>query len=217
MKFDIYENDEYGNALVGSMTTGADGVAISEPLRKGRYIVREHGATKGYVFEEIALDATVKPDETTDLAATNQPVRVKIRIYKRDKDEYAGDNPNSKNRKTLPRQASIDPPKSRGDGELTGAVFQVLAGAAIKDRQGNVLFKKGDTVVDGLTTAGEDASAVTGELWPGLYEIVELTPPKGYHPSEKHIFVDTVSAAGQSEEAVVEYEGLKTNTIRPGA
>lgn len=217
VKFDIYENDEYGNALVGSMTTGADGVAISEPLRKGRYIVREHGATKGYVFEEIALDATVKPDETTDLAATNQPVRVKIRIYKRDKDEYAGDNPNSKNRKTLPRQASIDPPKSRGDGELTGAVFQVLAGAAIKDRQGNVLFKKGDTVVDGLTTAGEDASAVTGELWPGLYEIVELTPPKGYHPSEKHIFVDTVSAAGQSEEAVVEYEGLKTNTIRLGA
>ena len=217
VKFDIYENDEYGNALVGSMTTGADGVAISEPLRKGRYIVREHGATKGYVFEEIALDATVKPDETTDLAATNQPVRVKIKIYKRDKDEYAGDNPNSKNRKTLPRQASIDPPKSRGDGELTGAVFQVLAGAAIKDRQGNVLFKKGDTVVDLLTTAGEDASAATGELWPGLYEIVELTPPKGYHPSEKHIFVDTVSAAGQSEEAVVEYEGLKTNTIRLGA
>ena len=51
----------------------------------------------------------------------------------------------------------------------------------------------------------------------GLYEIVELIPPKGYHPSEKHIFVDTVSAAGQSEEAVVEYEGLKTNTIRLGA
>ena len=71
--------------------------------------------------------------------------------------------------------------------------------------------------MDLLTTAGEDASAATGELWPGLYEIVELTPPKGYHPSEKHIFVDTVSAAGQSEEAVVEYEGLKTNTIRLGA
>ena len=87
VKFDIYENDEYGNALVGRMTTGVDGVAISEPLRKGRYIVREHGATKGYVFEEIALDATVKPDETTDLAATNQPVRVKIRIYKRDRED----------------------------------------------------------------------------------------------------------------------------------
>lgn len=216
VKFDIYENDEYGNALVGSMTTGADGVAISEPLRKGRYIVREHGATKGYVFEEIALDATVKPDETTDLAATNQPVRVKIRIYKRDKDEYAGDNPNSKNRKTLPRQASIDPPKSRGDGELTGAVFQVLAGAAIKDRQGNVLFKKGDTVMDVLTTAGDDASAATGELWPGLYEIVEVFPPVGYQPSDAHFFVDARSAASQSETAVVTYEGLKLNIIKQG-
>lgn len=50
VKFDIYENDEYGNALVGSMTTGADGVAISEPLRKGRYIVRRAWRDKGLRF-----------------------------------------------------------------------------------------------------------------------------------------------------------------------
>ena len=43
--FDIYENDEYGNALVAGMTTGKDGAAVSPPLRKGRYIVRERGAT----------------------------------------------------------------------------------------------------------------------------------------------------------------------------
>ena len=129
VKFDIYENDEYGNALVGSMTTGADGVAISEPLRKGRYIVREHGATKGYVFEEIALDATVRSDETTQLRATNQPVMVKLKLYKRDGDEYGGDDPNSRRRDELPKPANIDAPSTRGDGELTGAVFQVLAGA----------------------------------------------------------------------------------------
>ena len=33
--FDIYENDEYGNALVADMTTGKDGTAVSPPLRKG--------------------------------------------------------------------------------------------------------------------------------------------------------------------------------------
>ncbi len=214
--FDIYENDEYGNALVAGMTTGKDGTAVSPPLRKGRYIVRERGATAGYVMEEIALDATVRSDETTQLRATNQPVMVKLKLYKRDGDEYGGDDPNSRRRDELPQPANIDAPSTRGDGELTGAVFRVLAGAEIRDRQGNVLFKKGDTVVDALTTAGGDASAVTGELWPGLYEIVEASPPVGYEPSDAHFFVDARSAASQSETAVVTYEGLKLNIIKQG-
>ena len=214
--FDIYENDEYGNALVADMTTGKDGAAVSPPLRKGRYIVRERGATAGYVMEEIALDATVRSDETTQLRATNQPVMVKLKLYKRDGDEYGGDDPNSRRRDELPQPANIDAPSTRGDGELTGAVFRVLAGAEIRDRQGNVLFKKGDTVVDALTTAGDDASAATGELWPGLYEIVEASPPVGYEPSDAHFFVDARSAASQSETAVVTYEGLKLNSIRQG-
>ena len=214
--FDIYENDEYGNALVAGMTTGKDGTAVSPPLRKGRYIVRERGATAGYVMEEIVLDATVRSDETTQLRATNQPVMVKLKLYKRDGDEYGGDDPNSRRRDELPQPANIDAPNTRGDGELTGAVFRVLAGAEIRDRQDNVLFKKGDTVVDALTTAGDDASAATGELWPGLYEIVEASPPVGYEPSDAHFFVDARSAASQSETAVVTYEGLKLNIIRQG-
>ena len=214
--FDIYENDEYGNALVADMTTGKDGTAVSPPLRKGRYIVRERGATAGYVMEEIAPDATVRSDETMQLRATNQPVMVKLKLYKRDGDEYGGDDPNSRRRDELPQPANIDAPSTRGDGELTGAVFRVLAGAEIRDRQGNVLFKKGDTVVDALTTAGDDASAATGELWPGLYEIVEVSPPVGYQPSDAHFFVDARSAASQSETAVVTYEGLKLNIIRQG-
>ncbi len=214
--FDIYENDEYGNALVADMTTGKDGAAVSPPLRKGRYIVRERGATAGYVLEEIALDATVRSDETTQLRATNQPVMVKFKLYKRDGDEYGGDDPNSRRRDELPQPANIDAPSARGDGDLTGAVFHVLAGAEIRDRQDNVLFKKGDTVVNALTTAGDDASAATGELWPGLYEIVEASPPVGYEPSDAHFFVDARSAASQSETAVVTYEGLKLNIIRQG-
>ena len=214
--FDIYENDEYGNALVAGMTTGKDGTAVSPPLRKGRYIVRERGATAGYVMEEIALDATVRSDETTQLRATNQPVMVKLKLYKRDGDEYGGDDPNSRRRDELPQPANIDAPSTRGDGELTGAVFRVLAGAEIRDRQDNVLFKKGDTVVDALTTAGDDASVATGELWPGLYEIVEVSPPVGYEPSDAHFFVDARSAASQSETAVVTYEGVKLNIIRQG-
>ena len=203
VRFDIYENDEYGSALVCSMVTDENGVAVSEPLRKGRYIVREHGETAGYVFEEIALDAVVKPDETTDLSVTNQPVRVRLKLYKRDADEYAG--------------KPADAPGTRGDGELTGAVFRVLAAQDITDRQGNVIYEKGAVVVDSLTTAGEDASVTTDALWPGVYEIVELAPPVGYQAAVDSIIVDARSAAEQSQEAVVIYEGVVTNEIRYGA
>ena len=199
--FDIYENDAYGNALVGSMTTDENGVAVSEPLRKGRYLVREHGETAGYVFEEITLDAAVKSDETTDLSATNQPVMSRIRIKKRDKDEYA----------------QTDAPSVRGDGELTGATFRVLAGADILDRQGNVIWLRGATVIDAIQISGEDAAATTDELWPGLYKIVEIAPPVGYLPSDEHVLVDTASAAAQSREAVVTYDALKLNEIKLGA
>ncbi len=202
VRFDIFHNDEYGSGLAATMVTGKDGVAISEPLRKGRYIVREHGETAGYAFEEITLNATVKSDDTTELTATNQPVRVKLKLYKRDAEEYGGEIGNT---------------STRGDGVLIGSEFQVLAGEAIKDRQGNVLYAEDDVVIASLKTAGEDASVTTSELWPGLYKIVELTPPVGYQPSEKPISVDARSAALQSQEAVITYEGVKTNTILYGA
>ena len=219
VRFDIYENDAYGSALAGSMVTDENGVAVSEPLRKGRYIVREHGETAGYVFEEIALEATVQSDMTTEMTATNQPVQVRLKLYKRDAEEYAGDNPNSSAcpKSLLPEPCDISAPAVRGDGQLTGAVFQVLAARDITDRQGHVVFAKGEVVADRLTTAGADASATTELLWPGVYEIVELSPPEGYQPSGETFLVDARSAAEQSQAAVVTYEGLKTNEIRYGA
>ncbi len=204
VKFDIFYNDAYGSGLAGTMVTDENGIAMSEPLRKGIYTVKEHGATAGYVFEEISLDCTVKSDEITDLSATNQPVQVRLRLYKRDQDEYT---------KT---STPADVPGTRGDAILTGAVFQVVAGANITDRQGNVLFKKGDVVIESLKTDGDDASVLTGELWPGLYEIVELEPPTGYQPSSKSVKVDATSAAKQSVEAVITYEGVKTNEVLYG-
>ena len=219
VRFDIYENDAYGSALAGSMVTDENGVAVSEPLRKGRYIVREHGETAGYVFEEIALEATVQSDMTTELTATNQPVQVRLKLYKRDAEEYAGDNPNSSAhpKSLLPEPCDISAPAVRGDGQLTGAVFQVLAAQDITDRQGHVVFAKGEVVADRLTTAGADASVTTELLWPGVYEIVELSPPEGYQPSGETFLVDARSASEQSQAGVVTYEGLKTNEIRYGA
>ena len=201
--FDVYYADQYGQGLATTMVTDANGVAMSEPLRKGQYTVQERGATEGYVFEQILLDATVHSDETTELTATNQPVLVQLKLYKRDADEYSG-NP-------------ADAPGTRGDGVLTGAEFQVLAAEDITDRQGNVIHAKGDVVIASIKTAGADASITTDKLWPGLYQVVELTPPTGYQPSDKPIIVDARDAAKQSEEAIITYEGVITNEIKYGA
>lgn len=221
VRFDIHYNDEYGSGLAGTMVTGKDGIAVSEPLRKGKYIVKEHGGTAGYLFEEITVDATVKSDQTTELEVTNRHVTVKLKLYKRDTDEFTGDNPNAsatvKPNNIIPEPADISAPATRGDGVLTGAEFQVLAGEDIKDRQGNVAYTKGTVVVESLRTVGDDASVTTGELWPGLYVITELTPPVGYQASDEPIFVDARSAAGQSKLAIITYEGLKTNEIKYGA
>ncbi len=201
--FDVYYADQYGQGLATTMVTDANGVAMSEPLRKGQYTVQERGATEGYVFEQVFLEATVHSDETTELTATNQPVLVQLKLYKRDVDEYSG-NP-------------ADAPGTRGDGVLTGAEFQVLAAEDITDRQGNVVHVKGDVVVASIKTAGADASITTDKLWPGLYQVVELTPPTGYQPSVQPIVVDARDAAKQSEEAVITYEGVITNEIKYGA
>ena len=201
--FDVYYNDQYGSGLATTIVTDENGIAMTEPLRKGKYIVQERNSTAGYVFEEILLDATVHSDETTKLAVTNQPVMVKLKLYKRDVNEYDGD------------PAAV--PSTRGDGVLTGAEFQVLAAENILDRQGNVVHSKGDVVVPSLLTAGADASVTTDDLWPGKYEVIELTPPKGYQPAKGSIIVDARSAAKQSEEAVVTYEGVIKNEILYGA
>ena len=201
--FDVYYNDQYGSGLATTIVTDENGVAMTEPLRKGKYIVQERNSTAGYVFEEILLDATVHSDETTKLAVTNQPVMVKLKLYKRDVNEYDGD------------PAAV--PGTRGDGVLTGAEFQVLAAENILDRQCNVVHSKGDVVVPSLMTAGADASVTTDDLWPGKYEVIELTPPKGYQPAKGSIIVDARSAAKQSEEAVVTYEGVIKNEILYGA
>lgn len=221
VQFDIFYNDQYGEGLAGTMVTDANGIAMSEPLRKGQYIVREHGETAGYVFEEIELAATVKSDEITDVAATNMPVLVQLIIYKRDLDEYDGDDPNTNPRNkaipTMPNDYNIPDPATRGDGVLTGTVFQVSAGADILDRQGNVIYPEGTVIIDSLTTAGDAASVTTEPLWPGLYAVQEIAAPTGYQIDPNPFFVDTSGAAMQSAVPTVVYPGLSRNEILYGA
>lgn len=201
---------------VGSMTTGKDGIALSEPLTKGCYLVVEHGKTAGYLFEEVRFEQVlVHSDEITDISATNRHVTVRLTIYKRDTDLYDGEFPQDVTG-TLPATANIADPLSRGDAVLTGAVFELRAAEDILDYQKNQIFKSGDIVIPSITVFGDQVCNITEELYPGVYEFIELTPPEGYKADPTPVRVNATSAALQSEEAVVTYEAIKSNEALKG-
>ncbi len=75
--FDIYENDAYGNARVGSMTTDENGIVRADNLVPGNYLIRETRPLDGYAKtnEEIAFtidESYVPPQKLARI--TNTPV-----------------------------------------------------------------------------------------------------------------------------------------------
>ena len=80
VQFDIYQ----GETLITTMTTDANGVALSGALVKGTYTVKEHGNPEGYTGELTTLPVTVLSEQTTELSAENTPIQGKIRITKKD-------------------------------------------------------------------------------------------------------------------------------------
>ena len=78
--FDIYQ----GETVVGSMTTGTNGIAVSDSLSAGEYTVREREVPAGYMNNPAVLPCTVEPVKTVELVALNAPIRGSVRIVKTD-------------------------------------------------------------------------------------------------------------------------------------
>ncbi len=113
--FDISKDSQ----VVGSMTTSADGIAISDPLPKGTYMVSERDTPTGYVYEIINLQAEVRSDETTELTVTNKPIEGKIHIKKRDSltgERLAGAT------FTVTRVSGLPSHNGSGDGEVVATI-----------------------------------------------------------------------------------------------
>ena len=147
-------------------------VLCSEAARDNSYVLWAGGSVKELEIFKII---------TVNRRHCSCGRQIRLLLFKRDQDEYKKD------------LAAV--PGTRGDGVLTGAVFLARAGEDITDRQGNILYEKGAVVLENLKMGGEEASVLTEELWPGVYEIVEVTPPTGYQLDETPVRVDTTSAA----------------------
>ena len=209
--WEITENREF----VETITTNADGIALSSPILKGCYYIVEKQPTPGYYFENVEFDGiVVKSDETTELTATNAPVQITLSVYKRDDDLYKGPVP-ANTADQLPSAVDIDTPDAHGDALLTGAEFKVTADEDVFDRQGNRLFSAGDTVTT-MITAGNGAMITSDPLFPGKYSISETNPPTGYKPTDTVIHIDATLPATQSDLAVVDYQALILNEVKRG-
>ena len=86
VRFDIYATNENGSEgdMVSTMITNDEGVALSESLLVGDYIVKEHSNPTGYEDSLWSDKITVVMDETVERSVTNMPMQGKIRILKTD-------------------------------------------------------------------------------------------------------------------------------------
>lgn len=66
------------------MLTNDDGVAMSESLLVGDYMVKEHEAPVGYGNSLWSEKVTVVMDETVERSVTNMPMQGQVRIVKTD-------------------------------------------------------------------------------------------------------------------------------------
>ena len=84
--FDIYALNEDGSTgdLVSTMITNDEGIALSESLLVGDYLVMEREAPEGYVATLWSEKITVVMDETVERGVTNMPIQGQIRIVKTD-------------------------------------------------------------------------------------------------------------------------------------
>ena len=92
VQFDIFAVKEDGTAgdLVSTMVTNEDGIATSEDLLVGDYLVKEHENPVGYKYELWSEKITVFMDKTIERTVKNMPLQGKIKIVKTDDETKKG-------------------------------------------------------------------------------------------------------------------------------
>lgn len=146
---------------------------------QGKFLIKEHITPAGYAGsweQEFLLNGTPGECCTVSYLAKNDMATGTITVIKTSEDGK----------------------------QLGGAVFEIYAKENIVSPEGNVLIAAG-TKLETLS-GKEDGTAVSGELYPGVYEVREIQPPEGYTlntapQSVEIVYID--KEAGASNEQVI--------------
>ena len=164
------------DALIGKVTTGADGkgkFAADLPLGN-KFYVKELTAPKGYKLngsDTYRFTTAYTNDKQVSISFShtfeNEEIRGKLTIFKEGEVLVGADVTDAGT------AFKYEVRKQKG------ATFAVYAKTEIKSAGGKVIYKKGDLVKDGLVT-GDDGSVSLDNLFLGTYTVKETGAPKNF-------------------------------------
>lgn len=170
--------------VVDTITTNADGKAISKSLPLGEYSVREVKAPEGFVLSDKVenVSLTYKDHNTAivydNTSFTNERQKVSISVYKKDYDNEIG---------------------------LLGAEFTLLAEKNIKNYKGEVVVEA-EQIIEVATSDIDGKVTFKSDLPLTNFMIKETKAPTGYS-SNNEVIIAYANYKGQDTKVVnLEYE-----------
>lgn len=185
MILDTFYTDESGSLM------------LPNELAYGDYELHEVQSAEGYVLDgtptPFTIDGTV---ETVVVEKTNTAQKGRISVQKTG-DSFttvatASSAYTDKNGETIVNPTTYTPVFANGN--LSGAVFQVIASEDIITLDGTIRANEGNVVAELVTD--ENGYAETDLLYLGKYEVREITAPDGYALNAESQFVE-LTYAGQ--------------------
>ena len=185
MILDTFYTDESGSLM------------LPQELAYGDYELHEVQSAEGYVLDKNPVPFTIDGSaETVVVEKTNTAQKGKISVQKTG-DIFttvatASSAYTDENGETIVNPTTYTPVFANGN--LSGAVFQIIASEDIITADGTIRANAGDVVAE--ITTDENGYAETDLLYLGKYEVREITAPDGYALNAESQFVE-LTYAGQ--------------------
>ena len=185
MILDTFYTDESGSLM------------LPNELAYGDYELHEVQSAEGYVLDKNPVPFTIDGSvETVVVEKTNTAQKGRISVQKTG-DIFttvatASSAYTDENCETIVNPTTYTPVFASGN--LSGAVFQIIAVEDIVTLDGTIRANAGDVVAE--ITTDENGYAETDLLYLGKYEVREITAPDGYALNAESQFVE-LTYAGQ--------------------
>lgn len=184
--------------IIDTFCTDESGtLMLPQELVYGNYELHEVQSAEGYVLDENPVPFTVDDsEETVVVEKFNTPQKGKISVQKTG-DIFASVTAVSSAYIDTDGEIVVNPKTYTpvfADGDLSGAVFQVIDAEDIITLDGTVRANAGDVVAE--ITTDENGYAESDLLYLGKYEIKEVSAPFGYVQNAESQFVE-LTYAGQ--------------------